>query len=76
MADTSNQPLKYTVTHYRQPQHSHEEFINWIVEVHLPLALPVLKKHGVLEYSLVSSNPMQAEIGDFRLVLETDDGFN
>jgi hypothetical protein len=49
-------PLKYTLTHYRKPQHTHEAFIKWLVEEHLPLALPVLKKHGVLGYSLVSSS--------------------
>ncbi|KFA63345.1 hypothetical protein S40285_09943 [Stachybotrys chlorohalonatus IBT 40285] len=53
MAETA--PLKYTVTHYRKPEHTHEEFIKWIVEVHLPLAIPIFKKHGVLEYSIVSS---------------------
>lgn len=59
MADTTpkqgGQPLKFTITHYRLPQHTHEAFINWITEEHLPLALPVLKKHGALGYSLVSS---------------------
>lgn len=50
-----NQPLKYTVTHYRQSQHTHEAFMKWLVEVHLPLALPVLKRHGILGYALVSA---------------------
>ncbi|RYP30211.1 hypothetical protein DL767_006358 [Monosporascus sp. MG133] len=48
----SGQPLKYTVTHYRKPQHTHEAFIKWIVEEHLPVAMPIFKKHGVLGYSL------------------------
>ncbi|KAF2236190.1 hypothetical protein EV356DRAFT_531126 [Viridothelium virens] len=56
MAATPSQqgchPLKYTVTHYRKQQHTHEAFIKWIVEKHLPLAMPVFKKHGVLGYSL------------------------
>ncbi|KAI1635699.1 hypothetical protein F4809DRAFT_427955 [Biscogniauxia mediterranea] len=51
-AQKGAQPLKYTVTHYRKPQHTHEEFIKWIVEEHLPLAMPIFKKHGILSYSL------------------------
>ncbi|KAK8061309.1 hypothetical protein PG994_007675 [Apiospora phragmitis] len=46
------QPLKFTITHYRLPHHTHEAFIKWLTEEHLPLALPVLKKHGALGYSL------------------------
>jgi hypothetical protein len=57
LAKMAEAPVKYTLTHYRKPQHDHESFINWIVKEHLPLALPVLKKHGVLEYSLVSVIP-------------------
>ncbi|RWA13467.1 hypothetical protein EKO27_g1634 [Xylaria grammica] len=53
----SGQALKYTVTHYRKPEHSHEDFIKWIVEVHLPLAIPIFKKHGVIEYSLQVLKP-------------------
>ncbi|KAI1094735.1 hypothetical protein F5B19DRAFT_490270 [Rostrohypoxylon terebratum] len=56
MADVTGQqgsrPLKYTVTHYRKKEHTHEEFLKWIVEEHLPLALPVFKKHGIISYSL------------------------
>ncbi|KAI0537758.1 hypothetical protein GGR58DRAFT_513618 [Xylaria digitata] len=50
-------PLKYTVTHYRKPYHTHEAFIKWIVEEHLPRAMPVFKKHGVLGYSLSVTPP-------------------
>ncbi|KUJ10080.1 uncharacterized protein LY89DRAFT_689921 [Mollisia scopiformis] len=50
-------PLKYTVTHNRKPTHTHEEFIAWLVNTHLPLALPVLKKHGVLGYELFVTPP-------------------
>jgi hypothetical protein len=48
-------PVKFTITHYRQQQHSHEAFINFIIEEHLPLALPIFKKYGVIGYSLVSA---------------------
>ena len=55
-------PLKYTVTHYRQKEHTHEEFIKWITEVHLPLALPIFKKHGVIEYSIVRYSSMLPQL--------------
>ncbi|KAK9769996.1 putative EthD domain-containing protein [Seiridium cardinale] len=61
MAEAPKQqgPLKYTVTHYRQPQHTHEAFIKWITEEHLPLAIPIFKKHGVLGYSLfITPSPL------------------
>ena len=51
---TQSQPIKLTLTHYRKPEHTHEAFIKWIVEGHLPLAIPVLKKHDVINYTLVS----------------------
>jgi len=51
MADTKR-PLRFTLTHYRKPEHTHEAFMNWIVEGHLTLAMPIFKKHGILEYKL------------------------
>lgn len=57
--EQSGQPLKYTLTHYRKPERTHEAFIKWIVEEHLPLAIPVFKKHGIIEYSLVSSPTLE-----------------
>ncbi|PQE27247.1 dimeric alpha-beta barrel protein [Rutstroemia sp. NJR-2017a WRK4] len=53
--EASTQPIKFTVTHYRLPQHTHEEFLNWIISVRLPAALPVFKKHGVLRYALFTT---------------------
>ncbi|KAF4637482.1 hypothetical protein G7Y89_g598 [Cudoniella acicularis] len=65
MAEVSTQqggqPLKYTVTHNRKPQHTHDAFIKWIVEEHLPLALPILKRHGVLGYSLFVTPPFLSD---------------
>ncbi|KAJ6098903.1 Dimeric alpha-beta barrel [Penicillium canescens] len=66
-----SQPEKFTITHYRQQQHSHEAFINWIVEEHLPLAIPVFEKYGVIEYSLFVTPPslngaLKQEIGELR----------
>lgn len=43
------------VRHYRRKEKTHEEFIKWMVEEHLPLAMPVFKRHGILSYSLVST---------------------
>ena len=50
--------VKLTVTHYRKPEHTHEAFMKWLVEEHVPLAVPVFKRCGVLNYSLVSQSPM------------------
>ncbi|KAJ8121485.1 hypothetical protein ONZ43_g2076 [Nemania bipapillata] len=44
--------VKFTVTHYRRPEHTHESFMKWLVEEHIPLAIPVFKRHGVIDYSL------------------------
>ncbi|KAI9649990.1 hypothetical protein NHQ30_000003 [Ciborinia camelliae] len=75
MAEVSTQnkgqPLKYTITHYRKQQHTHEAFVNWIVKEHLPVAIPIFKKHGVLKYSLFVTpaslnQAMKEELGKFR----------
>ena len=47
-------PLKFTLTHHRKAGTTHEAFMKWIVEVHLPKAIPIFKKHGVTGYALVS----------------------
>ncbi|KAJ5355697.1 Dimeric alpha-beta barrel [Penicillium concentricum] len=52
-----SRPIKFTITHHRQQQHSHEAFMKWMVEEHLPLAMPVFVKYGVLEYSLFATPP-------------------
>lgn len=65
-ANKGGQPLKFTLTHYRKKEHTHEAFIKWIVEKHLPLAIPLFKKHGILEYSLVSGS---CRDGTYLLVL-------
>jgi hypothetical protein len=50
-------PFKFTVTHYRKTGTTHDAFMKWIVEVHLPKAIPIFKKYGVVGYALVSSLP-------------------
>ncbi|KAJ5953004.1 Dimeric alpha-beta barrel [Penicillium vulpinum] len=66
-----SQPIKFTITHHRQQQHSHEAFMKWMVEEHLPLAMPVFTKYGVIEYSLFATPPamneaLKREIGEYR----------
>lgn len=56
MAD--NTPVRFTITHYRLPQHSHEEFLKWLVETHLPKAMPIFAKFGIIGYTLVSDCPL------------------
>lgn len=50
-----SQPLNYTVTHYRKPDRTHGAFIKWITGEHLPVALLIFNKHGILGYSLASN---------------------
>ncbi|KAI1169812.1 hypothetical protein F4777DRAFT_168681 [Nemania sp. FL0916] len=57
------QPLKFTLTHYRKENHTHEDFMKWITEKHLPRAIPIFKRHGVLEYSLfVTPAPLNSAL--------------
>ncbi|KAI0477923.1 hypothetical protein GGR56DRAFT_639375 [Xylariaceae sp. FL0804] len=56
-------PMKLTVTHYRQPNRTHEDFIKWIVEGHLPIAVPIFKRHGIVSYSLfITPPPINAQL--------------
>ncbi len=50
------QPMKFSLTHYRKAGITHEAFMKWIVEVHIPKAIPIFKKHGIIGYALVSSS--------------------
>ncbi|ATZ53974.1 hypothetical protein BCIN_10g00030 [Botrytis cinerea B05.10] len=77
-AQNKSQPLKYTVTHHRKPEHTHEEFIKWIVEEHIPLAVPLFKKYGVTRYSLfvtpaAPNDQMKQVLGQFRPTWEYAD---
>jgi hypothetical protein len=55
ITEQQTRPLKFTLTHYRKAGTTHEAFMKWIVEVHLPKAIPLFKKYGVTGYALVSS---------------------
>lgn len=46
--------MKYTVGHYRKEGVTPEDFINWLTKEHLPLAVPIFKRHGIKKYTLVS----------------------
>ncbi|KAJ5404549.1 Dimeric alpha-beta barrel [Penicillium cosmopolitanum] len=70
-ATTGAPPVKFTITHHRLPHHTHEAFIDWIVKEHLPLAIPVFEKYGVIDYSLFVTPPplndgLKQEIGGLR----------
>ncbi|KAH7310704.1 hypothetical protein B0I35DRAFT_514724 [Stachybotrys elegans] len=67
----ASQPLKYTVTHYRKKNHTQEEFIKWIVEVHLVKAIPIFQRHGIIEYSIFTTPEdlnmgLQAQLGPLK----------
>ncbi|KAI0023597.1 hypothetical protein F4780DRAFT_776623 [Xylariomycetidae sp. FL0641] len=47
--------VKLTITHYRRSERKHDDFMRWIVEEHIPLAIPAFKRCGVLNYSLVTA---------------------
>lgn len=53
---SSDQLIKYTASHYRQEGVSHEDFVRYMTDEHIPAALPLFKKHGIVKYSLVSRN--------------------
>ncbi|KAF7531960.1 hypothetical protein G7054_g8412 [Neopestalotiopsis clavispora] len=62
MADSATH-WKFTVTHYRRPEHTHEAFMKWIIEEHLPIAMPIFKKHGVIEFVLFDTpRPLNAAL--------------
>ncbi|KAI0206743.1 hypothetical protein F4808DRAFT_454660 [Astrocystis sublimbata] len=44
--------VKLSVTHYRKPELTHEAFMKWITEEHIPLAMPGFKRCGVVNYSI------------------------
>ncbi|ROW13953.1 hypothetical protein VPNG_04077 [Cytospora leucostoma] len=57
LPQSSGQLIKYTVGHHRNKAVSHEEFIKWFTHEHLPLALPVFKKHNISKYTLFVTPP-------------------
>ena len=51
---TAGHAIKYTMEHYRKDGVSEEAFMDWFTNVVLPKAVPVLKKHNILKYAVVS----------------------
>lgn len=51
---TGQQTIKISVQHYKAKNVSEEEFVRWLKEEHIPVALDIIRKHGVVRYSLVS----------------------
>jgi hypothetical protein len=54
MSSPSTALFKYTVEHYRKPGVSEEAFLDWYHHKHLPLAVPLMKKHGISKFAVVS----------------------
>ncbi|KAH8689030.1 hypothetical protein BGW36DRAFT_391588 [Talaromyces proteolyticus] len=63
----ADKPVKFAITHYRLPKHSHEDFIKWIVEVHIPKAIPVFRKYGVIDYTLFVTPPALSDFMNQRV---------
>lgn len=55
--NNSGRPLKYTVEHYRKEGVSEQAFLDWFYSVHIPQGVPLMKKHGVVGYAVVSLPP-------------------
>lgn len=51
---TAARAIKFTMEHYRKEGVSEEAFMDWFTNVVMPKAVPVLKKHGVLKFAVVS----------------------
>ncbi|KAI2622482.1 hypothetical protein GGR54DRAFT_598685 [Hypoxylon sp. NC1633] len=53
----SAQQIKYTVDHYRKEGVSEEALLKWFHEVHIPNAVPLMKKHGITKYAAHTRAP-------------------
>ena len=51
---TTGHPIKYTMEHYRKDGVSAEAFIDWFTNVIVPKSVPIMKKHNVVKFALVS----------------------
>ncbi|KAL9622768.1 MAG: hypothetical protein Q9160_002886 [Pyrenula sp. 1 TL-2023] len=54
---TPGRPLKYTVEHYRKEGVTEQAFLDWFRNVHIPAALPLMKKHGIVGYAVLAREP-------------------
>lgn len=46
--------IKYTVEHYKKAGVSDADFVKWFKEVQVANGLPLIKKHGIVKYAIVS----------------------
>ena len=62
---TTGGPLmKYSMEHYRKEGVSEEAFMDWFFNVLLPKALPVMKKHNIVKYVVVSLPDNHPDTGE------------
>lgn len=49
--------MKYTVEYCRKDGVSEKAFIDWFINQFLPRAVPIMRKHNILQYAIVSAVP-------------------
>ena len=49
--------LCWTVTAYRKPEMSEEEYHKYMSEIHGPLVMGLMAKYGMVRFSMVTSHP-------------------
>ncbi|KAI1633303.1 hypothetical protein F4809DRAFT_32529 [Biscogniauxia mediterranea] len=50
---TQSELIKCDVCLYRKDDVSYEDFIEWATKVYLPQAVPFMKKHGVVNWTVI-----------------------
>jgi hypothetical protein len=61
--------IKYTVEHFRKEGVTEEAFEKFFTEVHVPTALALFQKYGIMKYSVVCTQPStkNSPAKDFRV---------
>ena len=52
---TTGGAIKYTVELYRKDGVSEEAFMHWFTDEFWPVVVPIMKKHNILKYAVVSA---------------------
>ena len=47
--------MKYTVEYYRKDGVSEKAFVDWFTNQFLPRAVPIMRKHNILQYATVGT---------------------
>lgn len=55
--------LCWTVTAYRKPEMSEEEYHKYMSEIHGPLVMGLMAKYGMIRFSMVTSYSYEARCG-------------